>query len=43
MLKLKKEINIFRGAPPLDNFNLKVYDHWGKIIFETNDIYEAWN
>jgi len=27
----------------LDNFNLKVYNRWGEIIFETNDIYEAWD
>ncbi len=26
-----------------DNFNLKIYNRWGKIIWETNDINEAWD
>ena len=27
----------------LDNFNMKVYDRWGEIIFETDDIYTGWD
>ncbi len=27
----------------LDNFNVKVYDRWGEIIFESSDLYKSWN
>ena len=27
----------------LDNFKLKIYDRWGEIIFESEDIYEGWD
>ncbi len=27
----------------LDAFNLKVYDRWGEIIWETNDIFTGWD
>ncbi|MGP1515839.1 MAG: gliding motility-associated C-terminal domain-containing protein [Bacteroidales bacterium] len=25
------------------DFNLKIFNRWGTIVFETNDVYEAWN
>jgi gliding motility-associated-like protein len=27
----------------LDNFNVKVYDRWGEIIFESSDLYKSWD
>ena len=27
----------------LDNYNLKIYDRWGEIIFESNDLYHSWD
>ena len=27
----------------LDNYNLKIYDRWGEIIFESNDLYDSWD
>lgn len=27
----------------LTNYQLRVYDRWGWLVFETNDIYEGWN
>ena len=26
-----------------DNFNLKVYDRWGEIIWQTNDYFAKWD
>jgi gliding motility-associated-like protein len=26
-----------------DDFNMKVYNRWGEIIFESNDIFEGWD
>ena len=26
-----------------DNFELRIYDRWGEIIWKTNDMYEEWN
>lgn len=27
----------------LDDFTLYIYDRWGEVIFQTNDIYEGWD
>ena len=27
----------------LDNYNLRIYDRWGELIFESNDLYNSWN
>jgi len=27
----------------LDEFNLKIYDRWGEVIWETNDIFDSWD
>jgi gliding motility-associated-like protein len=27
----------------LDEFNLKVYNRWGEVIWETNDIFDGWD
>ena len=27
----------------LDNYSLKIYDRWGEIIFESNDLYHSWD
>ena len=27
----------------LDNYYLAIYDRWGEIIWETNDLFEGWN
>jgi gliding motility-associated-like protein len=27
----------------LDNYYLAIYDRWGEIIWETNDLYDAWD
>ena len=27
----------------LDNYNLRIYDRWGELIFESNDLYYSWN
>ena len=35
--------SVFGTGIDLDNFNLKVYDRWGEIIWETNDIFETWD
>ena len=37
------EFRVFGTGIDLDNFNLKVYDRWGEVIWETNDIYETWD
>lgn len=38
------DIFIFKASEiNLDEFNFKVYDRWGHIIFETNDIAKGWD
>ena len=27
----------------LDNYNLRIYDRWGELIFESNDLYYSWD
>jgi len=27
----------------LDNYSLKIYDRWGEVIFESNDLYYSWD
>ncbi len=38
------DIFICKGVG-IDNstYNLKIYDRWGEVIFETNDLYTGWN
>ncbi len=27
----------------LDNYKIKIYDRWGEVIFESNDLYRSWD
>ena len=27
----------------LDNYNIKIYDRWGELIFESDDLYKSWD
>jgi gliding motility-associated-like protein len=33
----------FAKGMGITQFNLKIFDRWGHILFETNDINEAWD
>ena len=40
---INEEFKIAGSGIDLDKFNLKVYNRWGEIIFETNDFYFSWD
>ena len=28
---------------PVDQFNMKIYNRWGNLVFESNNVHEGWN
>ncbi len=40
---LNDKFNIHSNEVGLENFELKIFDRWGNVVFRTNDINEGWN
>ena len=42
-LKNNKWKVIVYGKDAIQNFNLKIFNRWGQLIFETNNVNDEWN